>query len=172
MSDSEQNFEALKKLLKLKQHEVPPPGYFDSFSSKVIARLEAGEAVRNAPFYEQIQAHAPWLARFIAIFESRGSLIGMSAAGLCLFVMAGVVINDKTDRTEANGLVADTQSFSAPVSPLPMTVASAQPLLADVGGGIQIATNPVSLQPVTAMFGQPGAIFQPQRIQASFPTDH
>ncbi len=33
MNESEHNFQDLKRLLKLKRHEVPPPGYFNNFSS-------------------------------------------------------------------------------------------------------------------------------------------
>jgi hypothetical protein len=44
MNETEQNFEELKKLLTIKRHEVPPPGYFNHFSGQVISRIRAGEA--------------------------------------------------------------------------------------------------------------------------------
>ncbi len=44
MNENEQNFDELKRLLKLKRHEVPPPGYFNNFSGEVISRIRAGEA--------------------------------------------------------------------------------------------------------------------------------
>ena len=43
MNESENNFSELKRLLKLKRHEVPPPGYFNDFSAEIIARIRAGE---------------------------------------------------------------------------------------------------------------------------------
>jgi hypothetical protein len=38
-SDSE-NFDALRKLMALKRHEQPPPGYFDRLADKIAYRLE------------------------------------------------------------------------------------------------------------------------------------
>ena len=46
MNQSENNFRDLKHLLKLKRHEIPPPGFFDHFSDGVIARLRESEASR------------------------------------------------------------------------------------------------------------------------------
>lgn len=37
-SDSE-NFEALRKLMAIKRHETPPPGYFDRLPDKIAHRL-------------------------------------------------------------------------------------------------------------------------------------
>jgi hypothetical protein len=41
-SDSE-NFEALRKLMAVKRHEVPPPGYFSRLPGSIISRIERGE---------------------------------------------------------------------------------------------------------------------------------
>jgi hypothetical protein len=43
MNADPENFDALLKLIALKRHEQPPPGYFDRLPGKILARLEANE---------------------------------------------------------------------------------------------------------------------------------
>jgi hypothetical protein len=43
MKSDQENFEALRKLMALKRHEVPPPGYFNRLPGTIISRIECGE---------------------------------------------------------------------------------------------------------------------------------
>ena len=81
MSENENDFEALRRLLALKRHEIPPPGYFDSFSDHVIARIRAGEGVQQMP----------WLLRFLQWFENRPAYPVALASGMCLMLLFGIV---------------------------------------------------------------------------------
>ena len=74
MKDNEQNFTELKKLLKLKQHEVPPPGYFNHCSGDVISRIRAGEAGAST-FTERLEKQAPWLMNYLHIFEAKPGIV-------------------------------------------------------------------------------------------------
>jgi len=49
--------QALVRLLALKRYEQPPPGYFESFSSRVIAHIEAGQEHAAQPWWRSV-----WLA--------------------------------------------------------------------------------------------------------------
>jgi hypothetical protein len=153
MNEKEQNFDRLKQLLKLKQHEVPPPGYFNNFSGKVVARIRAGEAGGRAS--------APWFASFMEIFETRPGWVGGFAASLCLLLVFGVIFAEHSEGSANNDLLllSGTSALpaSAPAAISSPTLASAS-VPAAATGGIVASTNPVtSLQPVTTLFGQPVA---------------
>jgi hypothetical protein len=81
MNDHDNNFEELRRLLTLKRHEVPPPGYFENFSDNVIARIQAGETARELP----------WLLRFLQAFESRPAYPVAFASSLCMVLLFGIV---------------------------------------------------------------------------------
>lgn len=52
---SPDDFEALRRLLALKRHEKPPPGYFQDFSARVMARIEAEERMRARSWIDQLR---------------------------------------------------------------------------------------------------------------------
>lgn len=56
MNDAPENFEQLQKLLALKRHEQPPPGYFNRLPGQIIARLEAENARQPKSFLEKLFA--------------------------------------------------------------------------------------------------------------------
>src|SRR5436309_7076035 len=75
MSPESENFEQLRRLLILKRHEQPPPGYFHHFSREVIVRIKAGdtgETVTAAWWSWQ----GSWLQRAWTAIESRPALAG------------------------------------------------------------------------------------------------
>jgi hypothetical protein len=54
MKKDQENFEALSKLMALKRHEVPPPGYFSRLPGTILTRIERGEG--QLTFWERITA--------------------------------------------------------------------------------------------------------------------
>ncbi len=54
MKTDPENFEALRKLIAIKRHEVPPPGYFNRLPGTIITRIECGEG--KLSFWERISA--------------------------------------------------------------------------------------------------------------------
>lgn len=119
-----EEFPELKKLLALKRHEAPPPGYFQNFSSKVIARIEA----QSAP------AARPWWARWLAEFDLRPAVASAYALVVGGFLVVGL------------GVALDRPSEVAVELQMPPV---AQPLLAAQAPAPSPAAQPqLTLQPV------------------------
>src|SRR5262249_31536952 len=112
MTPNSENFEALRQLLALKRHEVPPPGYFHGFSREVIIRIKAGEGQQTTTWW---LFEGSWLRRFWAAFEARPILAGGFGVAVCGFFVAGALISSES--TEITGLAAQP-------GPLPTMVAN------------------------------------------------
>jgi hypothetical protein len=155
MNENQPDFESLRHLLALKRHETPPPGYFNNFSRQVIARIRAGEAEAAASLSEHLFAKAPWLLEWLQGLETRSVFAGGFASALCLLLLCGVFIAERSESVSQTFLQPATQEV-APVA----SFASATPeILPQPANQIMIAdnsTNPVinfqSSSPVS--FGQ------------------
>src|SRR5262249_6484526 len=95
------NVQALRRLLALKKHEQPPPGYFNSFASRVIARIQAGERAPDS-FWDRISEL--WTA-----FETKPLLAGAVGVTFCGLIMVGFFFSDR-----ASGLQTAPISMYAP----------------------------------------------------------
>ena len=161
MNESKVNFGELKRLLKLKRYEVPPPGYFNSFSDDVIARIRAGEAKGAQNFLERLNEHVPWLVDLLRIFETKPGVIGGFAVSLCALLLVAVLWPESRDsgQTDAGVLALSGSATAAPA--MPELTAAVAP--AENGSGISVTPRPVStLQPMATLFGQPqNPLFQP-----------
>lgn len=60
MGSSPEEFAELRRLLAAKRAEQPPPGYFNTFASKIVARIEAEELAAPKPWWVRWFASAPW----------------------------------------------------------------------------------------------------------------
>jgi hypothetical protein len=151
MNESNNNFDELKRLLKLKRHEIPPPGYFNHFSGDVISRIRAGEAGGSKSLMERLQSQAPGLFNLLRVFETKPGMIGGFATSLCLLLLIGVVMADRPDTTPA-----EPATLAGSESTATSGFGSVAPVLAAADDtGIAMSTNPVvSLQATPALFGQ------------------
>src|ERR1043166_203322 len=86
MSMSEENFESLRKLLALKRHEQPPPGYFDRLSSSISARLRA----------EPVEKISPG-SRIASWFSWKPALTYAFALGVFVTAFCGIQLSFKND---------------------------------------------------------------------------
>jgi hypothetical protein len=154
MSEANNNFEELKRLLKLKRHEIPPPGYFNHFSGDVVSRLRAGEFGGSHSMLERIQADSPFLGTLLQLFAAKPGAIGALATSVCLLLLVGVIFMDRSE-PGSSAVPSFMAQSEAPASDVTPTLASAA-ALAPPDNGITISTNPASsLQPVNSLFGSP-----------------
>jgi hypothetical protein len=152
MNESEQRFDNLRQLLKLKQHEIPPPGYFAGFSSQIISSIQEERAISRPT---QTFSSPSWLTQFLSVFDSRPGLLGGLATSMVLFLVLGIVLADHSDNEISANYATDTAM--QPSSPLASANVPAEMPGNDQAssGGITMSTNPVtSLQPTTSLFGQ------------------
>lgn len=96
MSENENDFEALRRLLALKRHEVPPPGYFEDFSSRVIGRIRAGEVAQELP----------WLLRLLQAFEAKPAYPVGLASALCTLLLFGIISVEQSPVLVSNPVFA------------------------------------------------------------------
>ncbi|HEX4343471.1 MAG TPA: hypothetical protein VH255_08775 [Verrucomicrobiae bacterium] len=110
MTPESENFEQLRRVMALKRHEVPPPGYFNNFSREVMSRIRAGKTA--AP------AHLSWMQRLWQALEVRPAYAGAFGLALCAFLVGGVIYSAKLDEQSGNSNFANNNSFATlPTSP-------------------------------------------------------
>jgi len=157
MNENENNFESLRRLLALKRHETPPPGYFENFSREVTARIRAGDAGQT----ESASGQLPWLFRLLTAFEAKPAFTGAFASALCLLLVFGIVYAERPDVALQPLLTAQVDSpVNVPPSPMSLalnTLPVEQPALVPIS-----STNPVfSSQPAGSWFASQEATVQP-----------
>ena len=135
MKSDPENFDRLLKLLALKRHEQPPPGYFDNFSLEVMARLKAGEA-RKRSWWNDIVDEAPWLRPIWSAFEAKPILAGAFGVVVCGLVLSGIIYSQKLDQTSVtyNPNLSESLFTGAPKTwaldqPAPTMMASTNPVI-------------------------------------------
>lgn len=159
MNAQPDDFEKLRKLLALKRHEVPPPGYFNSFSDKVIARLQAPEpAVRPT-----------WLQMLGLDFDFRPAFLCGAGVAVCALLSVGIIAATQMDAQQGA-----MPSIASHVES-PMGVAFNPVTVATFGAGALQRTEepPASTTPVlhaSAHSSSPFGHFPGLKVQrASFP---
>ena len=112
MSNAPEEFEQLRKLLKLKRHEQPPPGYFNTFSTRVLDRIENETADPAWRLWQE----APWLKRLLNFLELNPMAAGAFAAGVCALLLGGIVYSEYGGDAQLAAMPADRQPAPAPMA--------------------------------------------------------
>ena len=96
MSTGTEDFEKLRKLLKLKRYEQPPPGYFNNFSNLVISRIEREGNAQGAS--------VPWFGSIFRVLESSPVFSGLFGAAVCALVIYGISAAKSPSKIQAEPL--------------------------------------------------------------------
>ena len=120
MDPNSNEFDKLRALLALKRHEPPPPGYFTSFSSKVIARLEA----------EQTAREASWWRALLRRWQTSPVLTCAYGATVASLLILGINWAAHFDQQTAGGAGGGAGSPVATPMPVDSTMPPAMPQIA------------------------------------------
>ena len=138
MNSEFDSFNQLRRLLALKRHEQPPPGYFDRFSSQVISRIRAGERGEPDSVLDRMFAGVAWFWRLRAALEARPAFAGAMGAAVCALMITGIMYSESGGSAQVPPVIAGAgiSSFGNTV-PLAVDNALEQVRLAS-------STNPVA----------------------------
>lgn len=130
--NSDEQFTQLKRLLALKRHEQPPPGYFDRLPRQIIAGIEAERVPQGN-----------WLVRFWSALKEKPAFGGALALGTCALIIGGVFLAGEMDETaNQNGNIATASRTNLQT-----------PLVAQLAETDNSSTNPImTAQPPPFLF--------------------
>ena len=114
MSPIPDDFEQLRRLLALKRHETPPPGYFHGFSRQVIVRIQAGEIGEPVEAAGWSFSGGSFLQRIWATLDARPAMAGAFGVAVCGFFVVGALLSENTSTVNANQLPLTASSVWQP----------------------------------------------------------
>jgi hypothetical protein len=115
MHPEQENFQDLRRLLALKRHEQPPPGYFENFSSQVISRIRGGEQGRDGSLAERLDAGNAWLQRFWGLLSGKPILVGAFGAAACSLILGITLFSESADNPQSTTAAASQPPPEQPV---------------------------------------------------------
>lgn len=153
MSSSSDNVDRLKKLMKLKRHEQPPPRFSNEFSRQVIARLQAGETETRTSWWEMFGFE-------FGLKPALGGALAILAGGFLIYgIIASMNMPERvnTPGDEPTGAFLNT-GLATPPAGLPAesteltagSGSSTNPILnpdSTLGGALRLQVKPVSFTP-------------------------
>src|SRR5688572_339006 len=94
MTPEQENFDGLRRLLKLKRHEQPPPRYFKDFSQQVIAQIKSGATRDEDNLLDRLTWQVPWLRRLLDAFHARPAVAVGFGAAVCVLLVGGIIYSE------------------------------------------------------------------------------
>jgi hypothetical protein len=148
MNPDSENFEQLRRLLKLKRYEQPPPRYFHDFSNQVIARISLGEAREHrAPFMETLLSEASRWQRIWTAFAAKPFAAGGFGLAMSALLITGMVYSERSN-AHPMALVQNTESSGFTPEEIAVAMAADHPLRTKRPAHEASSTDPVAAAPL------------------------
>jgi hypothetical protein len=112
MATDSENFDQLLKLLALKKHEQPPPGYFDQFSREVIIRLKH-RAVERQSWLDELGEEASWFWKIWAMLEAKPILAGLFGVAVSGLLLTGIIYSQRLERPSFTEAMPSTEKVAS-----------------------------------------------------------
>jgi hypothetical protein len=148
MRDQPQDFEPLRRLLALKRHETPPPGYFRDFSSRVIDRIERESATPKGS----------WLTRLLALLRARPAISTSFCVASMLVLLAATTLFESNPAGPRTGLPKVEPRYTAMPAPTGPAAASAIVFVTNLepaGLALEVTPPKFSRPPTNSLFDAP-----------------
>ena len=167
MESNEKEFERLGKLLELKRHEVPPPGYFEDLSAQVIARIEAEDA----------RVGSAWWRKLISGFDSSPLMVGAYGVIVASLVICGIQLAGNPEPADSLGTGNNLADGGVPAAAelQPHTPAAAPgndvvvPAFADPAAIAVVDELKNTVRPAPTGMFDPPSLYTSKVERASFP---
>lgn len=160
MSQDTENFDSLRKLLTVKRHEQPPPGYFEQLSSEVMARLRAGEHEQR-DVWRELGEEASWVQRLWLLLDAKPAVAGAFGVMVCGVVLTGIYFSQQGGQQYTGINQMDSWSVPGSVNGLALGLPGAQP----AATGTNSAANPsTGGLPAGSLFDQIGVAGKPAAV--------
>ena len=143
-----EEFEALRRLLKLKRYERPPRGYFEEFPRQVRLQINAGRLAEPENFWERVTWEVPWLPRLLESIYTRPALAMGFGGVVCAMLIAGLIYSENTQYNPPKPVtfvpVAETpvEAATPAASPIPSFGIAHPSDLALLASGTNGSLNP------------------------------
>jgi hypothetical protein len=160
MDPVEDQFASLRRLLVVKRHEQPPPGYFDRLPDRIQHRLAAGEAGRPASWWQSL----------LAQMDLRPAIAGAFALAVGALFLFGLSLPEQASRPQAQapGIAADPWLQSARLETA--WDRSSAPVMGELRSASSISPVLSAGQPGAAMpFGRLQSLDRIQRVNYTVP---
>jgi len=151
MSPIPDDFEQLRRLLALKRHEQPPPGYFHSFSREVIVRIKAGDLGNESEISIWSMGVGTLFQRVWATLDARPVFAGAFGVAVCGFFVAGALLSDGT-------------AAPSPNDPKPTAMNIARPPVWEPQGAAETTQISSTMGAITT-YQPPGSLFEEFKAQ-------